>query len=372
MNSWTCLFPRAIINRGIVGGLNSMTCEYESRDLEDVRRLVKGVHDNDILAKLNRLTHGTARLVLYVLIRARRGVVELHPAGGCQVLPQFCQVFRSTPEGEARCRACRSLVAVGACAQGPSEFVCHGGISVFAAPALRAGGTTSDRVVVASCAVARRSHARGWRSVASHVHGLGLDVQRLKGAYYTLPAITEPHVSVVTGIVDLAASILGEFEERLPGERTPRNGLSDRAPARGDEAAMLSETLVQAADPSFRSAGKSTGSLLVDLVIATVKRNPSLPHNVASIAHAARITPNHLSALFHRLTGKTFREFLTRERIVCACDLLRDPRLSVAEVARRSGFEDPAYFSRRFRLVTGHTPTEWRNGSSHSAVLPVR
>jgi two-component system response regulator YesN len=52
---------------------------------------------------------------------------------------------------------------------------------------------------------------------------------------------------------------------------------------------------------------------------------------------------------------------LIQARIERAGDLLADPGLSVKEVARRSGFESPYYFSRLFRKVTGRTPSEFRS-----------
>lgn len=47
-----------------------------------------------------------------------------------------------------------------------------------------------------------------------------------------------------------------------------------------------------------------------------------------------------------------------------AMQLLEDKRLSVAEVARRLGYEDPANFTRAFRQWLGITPSEWRESRS--------
>ncbi|WP_319944827.1 helix-turn-helix transcriptional regulator [Nocardia macrotermitis] len=40
--------------------------------------------------------------------------------------------------------------------------------------------------------------------------------------------------------------------------------------------------------------------------------------------------------------------------------LLSDPDLPIAEIARRTGFSDPGYFSRQFRRTFGLAPRSWR------------
>ena len=41
-------------------------------------------------------------------------------------------------------------------------------------------------------------------------------------------------------------------------------------------------------------------------------------------------------------------------------NLLCNPRLTVAEVAYQSGFQDPGYFTKKFRQQTGITPIAYR------------
>lgn len=62
--------------------------------------------------------------------------------------------------------------------------------------------------------------------------------------------------------------------------------------------------------------------------------------------------------------GSGFAGLLEEVRRQDAMRLLEDRRLSVAEVARRLGYEEPANFTRAFRQWTGRTPSEWRESSS--------
>jgi AraC-like DNA-binding protein len=61
-----------------------------------------------------------------------------------------------------------------------------------------------------------------------------------------------------------------------------------------------------------------------------------------------------------RALGTAFGEQLDAVRRARALQLLRDPELSVREVAFMLGYSDPRAFYRSFRRWTGHTPAEHR------------
>jgi AraC-like DNA-binding protein len=68
----------------------------------------------------------------------------------------------------------------------------------------------------------------------------------------------------------------------------------------------------------------------------------------------------HLCRLFHRQFGVTPAEYRTAVRLERAKTLLRDPRISISEVAYASGFQDPAYFARCFKKQNGIAPSAFR------------
>jgi transcriptional regulator GlxA family with amidase domain len=57
---------------------------------------------------------------------------------------------------------------------------------------------------------------------------------------------------------------------------------------------------------------------------------------------------------------QTPARYLINLRIRQASRMLAETRRSIAEIAVDSGFEDALYFSRRFKLETGFTPSEYR------------
>lgn len=65
--------------------------------------------------------------------------------------------------------------------------------------------------------------------------------------------------------------------------------------------------------------------------------------------------------------GTSYRELLDALRLDRARALLREPALSIQEVAERAGFDESASFTRWFKGVAGITPSEYRSGPGRSS-----
>lgn len=85
-------------------------------------------------------------------------------------------------------------------------------------------------------------------------------------------------------------------------------------------------------------------------------RSSSLPE----LARAAGLSIPHYSSLFKQATGFSPVEHLLRLRIQRACQLLDTTGLRVNEIATEVGWDDPYYFSRCFRRITGQSPRDYR------------
>lgn len=76
------------------------------------------------------------------------------------------------------------------------------------------------------------------------------------------------------------------------------------------------------------------------------------------LAASAGLTPNYLNALFKRWTGEPIHLYITRRRMELAMELCRQGTLLIKQIALRTGYDDPLYFSRAFRKFHGMSPTE--------------
>ena len=80
----------------------------------------------------------------------------------------------------------------------------------------------------------------------------------------------------------------------------------------------------------------------------------------SSLARDAGMSPSRFARLVKRIFNLTPGQLITQSRINAATNLLRDSRLSIAEVALGCGFYDHSAFTRAFRNATGLTPSEFR------------
>lgn len=78
------------------------------------------------------------------------------------------------------------------------------------------------------------------------------------------------------------------------------------------------------------------------------------------LARVSGLSPSRLQAVFRAVTGYPPLDYLRRLRVEAARRLLADPRLSVKEIAARTGFRDTSHFSKVFRRIDGLSPAPYR------------
>ena len=81
---------------------------------------------------------------------------------------------------------------------------------------------------------------------------------------------------------------------------------------------------------------------------------------LSDIASSFYVTPSHLCRSFKKRTGYTVIQYLNMLKIQKACELLRDTRLPVTQIAAECGFHSAMYFNKVFREIMNITPTQYR------------
>src|SRR5215471_11247896 len=79
------------------------------------------------------------------------------------------------------------------------------------------------------------------------------------------------------------------------------------------------------------------------------------------MAQSVALSPAHFSRMFRKSTGETPHQFVLRNRMERAKEMLRAPETRVLDVAVACGFKTQQHFARVFRLVCGASPTEYRH-----------
>lgn len=91
-----------------------------------------------------------------------------------------------------------------------------------------------------------------------------------------------------------------------------------------------------------------------------VIENLSEPISLNDAARVASMQPSSFSRLFKDKTGITFSEWIRRERIAKAIEILEKRVISVSSLAARVGFSCERTFRRAFIVQTGVSPSYYK------------
>ncbi len=154
----------------------------------------------------------------------------------------------------------------------------------------------------------------------------------------------------LTGMIDAL-----EREAQVRDAQTPA--------ALSFQAGLLSVWLKRAVDAHDQRAPapkQSSAHKLTEAFTALVERDFRRPVGVQHFAALLGVTPTHLSRVCRQVSGRAALDLIKDRRHFEARRLLRDSDLKVADIARRTGFASPAYFTRAFVAYTGQSPSVFR------------
>ncbi len=97
--------------------------------------------------------------------------------------------------------------------------------------------------------------------------------------------------------------------------------------------------------------------------LALLSKHVKSERSLQFYANRLFVTPKYLTQTVKKLSGKTAGEYIDELVIVEAKILLRDPSLTIAQVADLLYFSDQFFFSKFFKRYTGITPSDFRKGA---------
>ncbi len=113
-------------------------------------------------------------------------------------------------------------------------------------------------------------------------------------------------------------------------------------------------------DLSARAHDRWTIDERVRLAMDYLAAHTERPFALAPLARHCGLSVSRLSHLFKEETGVTLQQYGEEVRLREAQQLLTHTSLPTKEIAAAVGFEDPYYFSKRFRRFAGSAPSHWR------------
>lgn len=100
--------------------------------------------------------------------------------------------------------------------------------------------------------------------------------------------------------------------------------------------------------------------LYVQAAIEYMVKNFSRRMSIEELAAYIGLNRSYLCAIFKEETQLSPQQYLIRYRMERACELLVDRTLSVGDVARSVGYDDPLVFSKMFARQHGISPRDYR------------
>jgi AraC-like DNA-binding protein len=99
----------------------------------------------------------------------------------------------------------------------------------------------------------------------------------------------------------------------------------------------------------------------VQYAIEYLESNYTESLSLEALAGFVNYSKSHFCYLFKAVTGKTYIEYLHQLRINQAKKLLRETEKTVTDISYEVGYHTIAHFNKHFKLITGLTPSQYRN-----------
>ncbi len=84
------------------------------------------------------------------------------------------------------------------------------------------------------------------------------------------------------------------------------------------------------------------------------------PISIDEISKISNLSKSQFSRYFKSETGKSYIEFLNELRIESSCTLLKEEKLTIANICYQVGFQNLSNFNRKFREIKRCTPSQYR------------
>ena len=139
---------------------------------------------------------------------------------------------------------------------------------------------------------------------------------------------------------------------------------SDKLPNISDILTKFTDRLTKFGDftdsaPHIES--RTYGHHKLRLALKYIESNYNKNISLKDLSELCCISQSYFSRLFSTTMRISLSKYITKIRIEKAKQLLVDPSKKILAVAYEIGYNDTAYFNRKFKEITKMTPSEYRN-----------
>lgn len=123
---------------------------------------------------------------------------------------------------------------------------------------------------------------------------------------------------------------------------------------------FLIRNIVKKDESSVFPSKESMETHLVSSAKRLLTEKSAEPFHVNDLCAALGYSKSYLSRLFHEQTGETIAHYAVKQKIKLAKQMIREENDNFTQISEKLSFDNPQYFSRVFKRITGMTPTEFK------------
>ncbi|SMF87754.1 transcriptional regulator, AraC family [Paenibacillus uliginis N3/975] len=196
-----------------------------------------------------------------------------------------------------------------------------------------------------------------------------LDVPEIRSMLATAPYRHIPHQEAERTKL---SSYVAELERIIQRNQSPEGSETTETFRFEDKLLLQSYTLLIIHDiltllrelPAPHIPTAREGSLPATDVAHAIEEKLSQGINeetsVASVAKELNLSRSQCSKLFSKVYGLSPRQYISRQKLNSAKELLVTTNLPMTDIAEKLGFRSASHFSRQFRRWTGQSPTDYK------------
>lgn len=279
---------------------------------------------------------------------------------------EFCSIIRENPISRKRCFKCDALAGLEAVRiNRPFVYLCHCGIVDAAVPVtvgdrylgavmfgqVRIPDNSADvkveRLVGEITSLRREDPATSQELMEKYERIPKMDYQRVVEISEMLAAIVQ---YIVCQAVDRRSQAM-TYEWMLQASAQHRQ-LAPLAPVDIQD--------LQKQQKNGSSGSRELSGSPIYPAIQYVETHRQERVTMAEMAALCHLAPSYFCRVFSQLMKETFTDYLNRQKVIWAKEMLREENLTVSQIATSLGYLDVSYFIRVFKKYEGVTPLVYR------------
>lgn len=272
----------------------------------------------------------------------------------------FCTVIRENPVTCKRCYRCDSLAGLEAVRRNePFIYLCHCGIVDVAVPVV-VGDQYLGAVMFGQVRLPDGDRDGQVSRLVNEISSFRAEEEdaraELLEKYRQLPEMEYSRIVEIAALINsIVHYIVGRAvqnrSDRLAYEYVVRNGLPPSLNWQGEG--------------EKRTAGEASSIPVPEdspiyPALAYMDRHRSSFVRMSQMAELCHLSASYFSKLFLREVGENFTDYVKRQKVAWAKELLRKTDKSVTDISNELGFLDSSYFIKVFKAVEGITPLAYR------------